>query len=47
MIIRAYKSLFPYLSRYRNRYIIGIICLIIVDAAQFYGVILLTARPGA
>jgi len=32
--IKEYKSLFPYLSRYKHRYIIGIIFLIIVDAAQ-------------
>ncbi|MCL2758810.1 MAG: ABC transporter ATP-binding protein/permease [Treponema sp.] len=32
--LKEYKSLFPYLSRYRNRYILGIICLIIVDSAQ-------------
>jgi ATP-binding cassette subfamily B protein len=33
-MIKAFESLLPFLSRYKNRYIIGIICLIIVDAAQ-------------
>ncbi|MDR2542891.1 MAG: ABC transporter ATP-binding protein/permease [Treponema sp.] len=33
-IFREYKSLLPYLSQYRNRYILGLICLVIVDAAQ-------------
>lgn len=32
--LKEFKSLFPYLAQYRNRYILGIICLIIVDAAQ-------------
>jgi len=33
-MIKAFKSLLPFISRYKNRYIIGIIFLIIVDAAQ-------------
>ena len=33
-MIKAFKSLLPFLSRYKNRYIIGIIFLIVVDAAQ-------------
>ncbi|MCL2210835.1 MAG: ABC transporter ATP-binding protein/permease [Treponema sp.] len=32
--IKEYKSLFPYLSRYKYRYAVGIIFLVIVDAAQ-------------
>jgi len=32
--LKEFKSLFPYLSRYKSRYIIGIIFLVIVDAAQ-------------
>jgi ATP-binding cassette subfamily B protein len=32
--LKEYKLLFPYLSRYKYRYLFGIICLIIVDAAQ-------------
>jgi len=32
--LKEYKSLFPYLARYKNRYVIGIIFLIIVDGAQ-------------
>jgi ATP-binding cassette subfamily B protein len=32
--LKEYRSLFPYLSRYKAQYIIGIIFLIIVDAAQ-------------
>jgi len=32
--LKEYKSLLPYIARYKYRYIIGIICLIIVDAAQ-------------
>ncbi|MCL2196311.1 MAG: ABC transporter ATP-binding protein/permease [Treponema sp.] len=32
--IKEFKSLFPYLSRYKYRYVFGIIFLIIVDAAQ-------------
>ncbi|MDR0322575.1 MAG: ABC transporter ATP-binding protein/permease [Treponema sp.] len=32
--LKEYKSLLPFLSRYKNQYIFGIICLIIVDAAQ-------------
>ena len=33
-LLKEYKSLLPYLARYRHHYIWGIICLIIVDAAQ-------------
>jgi ATP-binding cassette subfamily B protein len=29
-----YKTLLPYLSRYRRRYVLGLLCLIAVDAAQ-------------
>jgi ATP-binding cassette subfamily B protein len=32
--LRAYKSLLPYLSRYRWRYFWGFLCLITVDVAQ-------------
>jgi len=32
--LKEYKTLFPYLACYRKRYILGIICLITVDAAQ-------------
>lgn len=32
--LKTYKSLLPYLSRYRGRYIPGLLCLIAVDAAQ-------------
>ncbi|MDR2952216.1 MAG: ABC transporter ATP-binding protein/permease [Treponema sp.] len=32
--LKAYKSLFSYLGRYKGRYIWGIACLITVDAAQ-------------
>ena len=32
--IKEFKSLFPYIKRYKYRYIFGLICLIIVDAAQ-------------
>jgi len=32
--LKEFKSLFPYLSRYKSRYVWGIIFLIIVDAAQ-------------
>ena len=32
--LKEYKSLFPYLARYKVQYIVGVICLIIVDAAQ-------------
>jgi len=32
--LKEYKSLFPYIAKYKYRYIIGIVCLIIVDAAQ-------------
>jgi len=31
---KEYGTLLPYLSRYRNRYILGIFCLIVTDAAQ-------------
>jgi len=33
-LINEYKSLFPYFFRYKKHYILGIICLVIVDAAQ-------------
>ncbi|MDR0600878.1 MAG: ABC transporter ATP-binding protein/permease [Treponema sp.] len=32
--LREYKSLFPYLFRYRRRYLGGLICLVTIDAAQ-------------
>ncbi|MCL2721221.1 MAG: ABC transporter ATP-binding protein/permease [Treponema sp.] len=32
--LKEYKALFPYITKYRKQYIAGIICLIIVDAAQ-------------
>jgi len=32
--LKEFKALLPYLARYKNRYILGIICLVIVDAAQ-------------
>ena len=32
--LNGYRSLLPYISQFRGRYILGIICLIIVDAAQ-------------
>ncbi|MCL2068069.1 MAG: ABC transporter ATP-binding protein/permease [Treponema sp.] len=32
--LKEYKSLLPYLARYRRRYILGLLCLITVDAAQ-------------
>jgi len=32
--LKEYKSLLPYLARYKNKYILGIVCLVIVDAAQ-------------
>ncbi|GHU89354.1 ABC transporter [Spirochaetia bacterium] len=32
--LREFRTLLPYLSRYRGRYILGFLCLIIVDAAQ-------------
>jgi ATP-binding cassette subfamily B protein len=34
VLLRHYKSLLPYLNRYRWRYLWGLVCLIIVDAAQ-------------
>ncbi|MDR0569510.1 MAG: ABC transporter ATP-binding protein/permease [Spirochaetaceae bacterium] len=34
--LRAFKTLIPYLARYRNRYILGFICLITVDIAQMF-----------
>jgi ATP-binding cassette subfamily B protein len=33
-LLQNYKSLLPYLARYRWRYLCGLVCLIIVDAAQ-------------
>jgi ATP-binding cassette subfamily B protein len=33
-LLRNYKSLIPFLTRYRWRYLWGLVCLIIVDAAQ-------------
>ena len=33
-LLKEFKTLLPYLSKYRSRYIIGIIFLVIVDAAQ-------------
>jgi len=33
-LLRQYQSLLPYLFRYRWRYLCGLVCLIIVDAAQ-------------
>ena len=33
-ILNEYRSLLPYLSRYKYSYIIGVFCLVIVDAAQ-------------
>ena len=33
-LLKEYKSLLPCLVRYRRQYIFGIICLVIVDAAQ-------------
>ncbi|MCL2214918.1 MAG: ABC transporter ATP-binding protein/permease [Treponema sp.] len=32
--LKEFKALFPYLARYRTQYIVGIICLVVVDAAQ-------------
>ena len=32
--LRHYKSLLPYLSRYRRGYVWGLVCLVVVDAAQ-------------
>jgi ATP-binding cassette subfamily B protein len=32
--LKQYKSLLPYLARYRGRYICGLVCLLVVDAAQ-------------
>jgi ATP-binding cassette subfamily B protein len=32
--LKEFRSLLPYLSRYRVRYILGFLCLIMVDAAQ-------------
>ncbi|MCL2765363.1 MAG: ABC transporter ATP-binding protein/permease [Treponema sp.] len=32
--LKEYKTLLPYLSRYKKKYILGLICLVIVDAAQ-------------
>jgi len=33
-LLKRYQSLLPYLARYRWRYLCGLVCLIIVDAAQ-------------
>ncbi|MDR1318369.1 MAG: ABC transporter ATP-binding protein/permease, partial [Treponema sp.] len=33
-LLKEYKSLFPFISRYRGRYFWGLVCLITVDAAQ-------------
>ena len=33
-LLRQYKSLLPYFSRYKWRYIFGLLFLILVDAAQ-------------
>lgn len=32
--LKEYKSLLPFFAQYRSRYILGLICLVIVDAAQ-------------
>jgi ATP-binding cassette subfamily B protein len=32
--LKEYKSLLPYIARFRKQYIFGLVCLIIVDAAQ-------------
>jgi len=32
--LKEFKSLIPYLAQYKKQYVIGILCLIIVDAAQ-------------
>ena len=32
--IKEFKTLFPYLARYRTRYILGFICLVSVDGAS-------------
>jgi len=32
--LKEFKSLLPYIGRYKYQYIVGLICLIIVDAAQ-------------
>ena len=32
--LREYRTLLPYLRRYRYRYVLGFLCLLIVDAAQ-------------
>ncbi|MDR2941022.1 MAG: ABC transporter ATP-binding protein/permease [Treponema sp.] len=32
--LKEYKKLLPYIARYRYQYIFGLVCLIIVDAAQ-------------
>jgi ATP-binding cassette subfamily B protein len=32
--LKEYKALIPYISRFRVQYIFGVVCLIIVDAAQ-------------
>ena len=33
-LLQEYKSLFPYLKKYRLSYALGLICLVVVDAAQ-------------
>jgi len=33
-MLKEFKTLFPYLKRYRLRYILGLSCLVLVDAAQ-------------
>ena len=33
-VLKNYRSLLPYIARYRRRYIMGLACLIAVDAAQ-------------
>ncbi|QQO08551.1 ABC transporter ATP-binding protein [Breznakiella homolactica] len=34
--LKEFRSLIPYLSRYRWRYVLGFLCLIIVDVAQIF-----------
>ena len=33
-MLKEFKSIFPYLKKYKFNYIVGIICLLVVDAAQ-------------
>jgi ATP-binding cassette subfamily B protein len=33
-MLKAYRTLFPYIKKYRSRYALGILCLIAVDGAQ-------------